>query len=124
MSGRVELLEVLTNEGMRIDQLTDDGFRTPLVTAAGQGHVKACEWLLDHGADINHGIGKSATPVFSAIFSKSLELVELFVARGADLGATFGEPSRDVLGYAKVYGTPQIVAFLRNPGGDPSSPPV
>lgn len=111
-SGRVEIIAVLAHAGLPIDQLTDEG-ETPLDSAAGQGHYDACVWLLDHGADINHGLGESATPIFSAIFSKSLELVKLFVERGADLGATFGNPRIDVIAYATSYGTSEIVSFLR-----------
>jgi ankyrin repeat protein len=99
--------------------LTADGYRTPLDTGAGQGHYQVCEWLLGQGADINHGFGKSATPLFSAIFSKSLELVELFVRSGARLDATFGRPKIDVLSYARAYGTPDIVRFLEERGAKP-----
>lgn len=53
------------------------------------------------------------TPVFSAIFSRSLKLVELFGARRANLRAAFGDPPIDVLRFAKQYGTPAIVDFLR-----------
>jgi uncharacterized protein len=111
--GHTEIMEVLVNAGLSVDQLTRDGTRTPLDTAAGQGHYRACEWLLDHGADINHGLGESATPIFSAIFSKSLALVQLFVERGANLSAAFGNPRIDIISYAERYGTPAIVDFLR-----------
>ena len=110
--GRIEIMALLVEAGLRIDQMTAS--KTPLEIAAGQGHQKACQWLLDHGADINHGLGKSATPIFGAIYSKSLELVKLFVERGSNLGATFGVPEIDVIGFAKRYGTPEIVAFLRD----------
>jgi ankyrin repeat protein len=111
--GRTEIMAVLVEAGLSIDRLTDDGRSTPLATAAGQGHYRACEWLLDHGADINHGLGQSATPISSAIFSRSPELVELFVARGANLAATFGDPEIDIIRYAERHGTAAIVDFLR-----------
>jgi len=109
---RVGIMEVLIRAGLTVDELTEDGARTPLECAAGQGHYQACEWLLDHGADINHHLGVSATPIFSAIFSKSFNLVKLFVERGADLRATFGDPPRDVIGYAQAFGTLEIVTYL------------
>lgn len=112
MLGRIEIMEVLVEAGMSVDTLTADGYRTPLDTAAGAGQYQACEWLLDRGADINHGFGTSATPLFAAIFTKSLELVELFVRRGARLDATFGHPTVDVLNYARTHGTPEIVSLL------------
>lgn len=114
MMGQTKIMEVLVSAGMPVDQLNRDKMRTPLDSAAGQGHYGACEWLFDHGADPNYGIGKQATPFFSAIFSKSLELVKLFVKRGANLNATFGDPKIDVISYAERYGTSEIVAFLRS----------
>ena len=110
--GRIGIMEVLVRAGLAVDELTGDGVGTPLMSAAGQGHYAACEWLLDHGADINHRLGVSATPIYSAIFSKSFDLVNLFVERGADLRATFGDPPRNVISYAQVFGTVQIVAYL------------
>ena len=111
--GNTEIMEVLVNAGLAIDQVTTDGPETPLETAAGLGHIEASKWLMNHGADINHGLGKSATPIFSAIYSKSLKLVELFVERSADLSATFGPPPQiDVISFAKEHGTPEIVSFL------------
>jgi ankyrin repeat protein len=111
--GHTEIMGMLVGAGMSIDQLTRDGSSTALEIAAGQGHYKACEWLLDHGADINRGLGGSPTPIFSAIYSKSLKLVQLFVERGANLGATFGDLNITVMSYAKRHGTPEIVAFLQ-----------
>jgi ankyrin repeat protein len=111
--GNVAIMDVLIAAGMPIDQQTVDGTRPPLKVAAAQGHQEACAWLLDHGADINLGLGKSATPIFSAIYSKSLKLVELFVERGADLCATFGPPPKmDVIRFAEEHGTPEVVSFL------------
>jgi len=54
----------------------------------------------------------SATPVFSAIYGKSLDVVKLFVERGADLNAVFGEETIGVIGYRENHGTPEIVGFL------------
>jgi ankyrin repeat protein len=112
--GNIELMELFVKAGIPIDLLTSDGADTPLETAAGFGHYEACKWLIDHGADVNHGLGKSSTPVIDAIYSKSLELVELFVQRGADLSVKFGPPPQiDVISFAKTNGTPEIVSFLK-----------
>src|SRR5262249_8290821 len=110
--GQTDIMEVLVKAGLSIDQLTSDGIYTPLKTAAGEGQYLACEWLLNQGADVNHGLGESPTPIFGAIYGKSLKLVQLFVERGAHLGATFGDPKIDVINYAKRHGTPAIVTFL------------
>lgn len=111
--GNVDIMAILADAGLQIDQPTTDGSDTALSIAAGQRRYQACIWLLDHGADINYELGKKATPVFSAIYGNSLEIVTLFAERGADLTATFGDPPRDVIGFSETYGTPQITALLR-----------
>lgn len=114
MLGRIEIMEILAESGAAVDGTTCDGdCSTPLEVAAGQGRYAACEWLLDRSADIDHGLGRHATPIFGAVFGKSLELVRLFVQRGADLRATFGEPKIDLIRYAERYGTPEILEYLR-----------
>ncbi len=112
--GRLEIMKLLVASGLPVGELTEDGTQTPLETAAGQGHYRACEWLLDNGADINRGLGSSVTPIFCAIFGKSFDVVKMFVERGADLGATFGVPTRTVVSYAQLYGTPEVVAYLKS----------
>jgi ankyrin repeat protein len=112
-NGQTDIMDVLVAAGLPVDRLTSDGTSTPLDAAAGQGHYGACKWLLDHGAGVNHRLGAAATPIFSAIYSRNLELVELFVDRGANLDATFGDPQIDVIGFAKVHGTPPIESFLQ-----------
>jgi hypothetical protein len=59
--------------------------------------------------------------VFSAIYGKSLDVVKLFVERGADLNAVFGEETIGVIGYRENHGTPEIVGFLK--GGDRGKTP-
>src|SRR5690606_234160 len=110
--GNIEIMEVLLDFGLSVDVLRSDGGDAPLDVAAGHGHYRACEWLLDHGADINRGLGNAATPIFSAVYSRSLELVALFIDRGANLEATFGEPKIDIIEYATKYGSPNIIKLL------------
>ena len=112
--GNIDLMELFQRAGLGIDSLTEDGTQSALEIAAGQGHYLACVWLLDRGADVNRGFGNEATPIFSAIYSKSAELVRLFAQRGAKLDATFGEPKRGVIEYSEVYGTLEINRFLRD----------
>jgi ankyrin repeat protein len=112
-AGQIEIMDALVTAGLPIDQLTGDGVYTALKKAAGQGQYLACKWLLNLGADVNHGVGTLPTPIFGAIYGKSLALVQLFVERGADLEATFGNPRIDVLNYANRHGTAEIVEFLQ-----------
>jgi ankyrin repeat protein len=129
---RTEIMKVLVHAGLAVDVLRSDGTQTPLDAAAGQGHLRACEWLLDNGADINFGFGVVATPIFGAVYSRSLDMVKLLVRRGADLTATFGRPQPktkpktksktkaetetkiDVTSFAASYGTTAIQEFLKS----------
>lgn len=111
--GHTDIAAVLVEAGLEVDKLTDDGTSTALDIAAGQGRLDSCKWLIAQSADINRGFGKCATPIFSAIYGKSIEVVKLFVEEGARLDAEFGEPVINVVGYAKQYGTPEIVEFLQ-----------
>jgi ankyrin repeat protein len=111
--GNIEIMDIFAAAGLPVDCLTSDGYSTPLDVAAGQGNLEACRWLLDHGAALNRGLGVSATPVFSAIYGKSIDVVKLFVERGANLNAVFGEEMIGVIRYAENYGTPDIVGFLK-----------
>lgn len=111
--GNTEIMSTLVAAGLPIDCLTSDGSSTPLNVAAGQAKVEACKWLIDHGADINRGLGELATPIFSAIYGKSLETVRMFVENGADVNAVFGDQGINVITYSEQFGTPEIVEFLK-----------
>ena len=51
--GRTDrLLELLEEDGSRVNAFGDDGFH-PLGLACFFGHVDAARLLLDHGADVN-----------------------------------------------------------------------
>lgn len=111
--GTTGIAKVLVEAGLDVDGLTDDGTSTALDLAAGQGRMDSCKWLIEQKADINRGFGQAATPIFSAIYGKSFEVVKLFVNKGARLDAEFGDPAIGVLSYANQYGTSEIVEFLK-----------
>lgn len=115
--GTIEMMEFFVNAGIPVDELTEDGTDSPLDIAAGKGKLDACRWLIDHGADVNHGLGAATTPLFSAIYGRSLDVVKLFVEKGADLNAVFGKQAIDAIQYAEQYGTPEIVEFLKQRKG-------
>lgn len=107
--GDIEIMSTLLETGLPVDSLTSDGPRTPLHAAACQAKFEACKWLIEHGADVNHGTGAMAAPLFSAIYGNSLEIVKLFVENGAIVDKS----KDDVITYSEKYGTPEIVDFLK-----------
>ena len=120
--GNTDIGQMLVDAGLEVDSRTDDGTSTALDIAAGLGRVETCRWLIEQNADVNQGFGQSATPIFRAIYGKSLEVVKLLTDHRARLDSKFGEPAIDVLSYAKQYGTPEIVAFLQQEMETPSIP--
>ena len=59
---------------------------TPLIVAALQGSLVACEMLLDHGADINAQSKDGNTPLLAALRNDHMDLVSYLLGKGAKLG--------------------------------------
>jgi ankyrin repeat protein len=85
-------LEQVKNEVDRAsfaNNFLDDGWysdqSSPLTIAAGSGHLLACTWLLDHGANVNSRVYSNWTPLHSAAKHGHMEIVKLLLERGADV---------------------------------------
>jgi len=97
-----ELMRTLIAAGAKPDLTTRDG-STPLMAAAGCGRAahatnvpraerqmmaeESAKVLLEAGADVNAINEADTTPLHCAAFTGLNELVELFVAKGADINA-------------------------------------
>ena len=75
-----------------------------------RGHARIVEMLLDHGADINAGLG-CMKPLYSAAIRGDTEVVKMLLQRGADANARdlWGRTARDV---AYDLGHEPVVAVL------------
>ncbi len=79
-------------EALYVDRPMDE--QTPLKIAANMAEMGVCNLLLDRGADINGqmtlpGGGNGASTVLhGAVYSGSVEMVALALAKGADVGLT------------------------------------
>ena len=92
-SDRTDVLDRLVRGGARLDA---DPYRgTPLIWAASCNRLRAVQWLIDRGADVNcrgtfgglsHGQG--VTALHLAAQSGHLEMVTLLLDRGADSSLT------------------------------------
>jgi ankyrin repeat protein len=89
-SDRPEAMAALLTRGARVDA---DPYRgTPLLWAASRGRLHAVAWLLDHGADVNQratfggpGHGEGVTALHLAAQNGELPVIDLLLARGADI---------------------------------------
>jgi hypothetical protein len=78
---------MLLIKGIEIESKDVDG-DTPLMNAAGCGHVDVCKVLLDHGAKIESKSNGGFTPLHFACQLGHLSVVSLLIDRGADVGAS------------------------------------
>jgi len=124
---KVAIMELLVNNGLPVDILkrgSDEGAlendeyetaSTALSSALFFNRKESAEWLLANGANPNDGIQEERwAPIFNAIQSGSLEMVKLLVDHGADLDAA--SRYKDVVYWAEVHGTPDIVEYLQSLG--------
>lgn len=87
--GRIEVATLLLSRGAAVDA-TDGSGETPLYEAAKKNDVGMVRLLLGHKADVNYRkkTGGEDTPLHRAVdHASSNEVIELLVARGADLNA-------------------------------------
>ena len=109
--GRVDLVPFLLNQTTDINALTDTGesalsialnhghtdiaetlltkganANEELLRASWRGQIGTVQFLLEHGADINHagGIGVKLTPLMHATYHGHKKLVEFLLEKGAD----------------------------------------
>ncbi|KIM97606.1 hypothetical protein OIDMADRAFT_181998 [Oidiodendron maius Zn] len=54
------------------------------LNAVGNGDVKTFQVILDHGGDINYGLGYSGSPLIISLVHNHTALLELLFARGVD----------------------------------------
>ena len=84
---------------------------TALILAAEKGHIQIVQFLLEHGANINHTSLNNSTALNRAVLKNQQAVVDLLVSQGADL--TIGNYNGDpVLSIAAGAGNTQMVQQL------------
>jgi ankyrin repeat protein len=80
------VIRALLDAGALVDTLSGDGqSRTPLHSGVAAGAPAACRELLRAGADPNARLADGATPLMAAAAGNRRELVEMLIARNANV---------------------------------------
>ena len=121
-AGQKSMVELLLNHGARVDD-RDNRSATALHLAVAMGFKAVAETLLDHKANPNEGNSQgreSVTPLHAAAGGASVSMVELLLARGANVNATDAS-GRTPLHRACESGHPEIVRALLAAKADPAA---
>lgn len=117
-NGQGEVVALLIRKGAEVDRRETHYDLTPLHMAAWKGQAEAARLLLEAGADINARERDNETPLFYAATADSIETVDLFLARGADLHDTQSKAGNTPLSLAIERGQNRIAEHLIGRGAD------
>jgi len=134
---REEVDALLAKESASVNELDSHG-RSALAWACQRGDVEIAKLLLDHGAIVNPGVkcaqstsaGKkqddeegedddTAIPLIFAVRSGSIEIVDLLLKEGADIGVVEPILGHNVLHEAVKRGSIPMIEFLMERAGQP-----
>jgi cytohesin len=131
--GHKDVVEVLIANGADVSATTPDG-QTALHAAARRGHADVAGLLIDKGANVNaqdnneitpnaggwtigtrRGSEDGVTPLHYAVFLRHADVVELLIAKGADVNAAPGA-GMSPLQMAKKQKNTEVVRLLEEHG--------
>jgi ankyrin repeat protein len=112
ISDHFKMLRVLLAKGADVN-LADDSSMTAVAYAAKQGQLEDAKILIANDANVNVVTGES--PLYMAIRTHRVEMVELLLASGGD--ANYKVNDQTLLHYAKRSGQPEIKALVEKYGG-------
>ncbi len=114
--GNVAMMELFLGRGAHVDAVNGLGEQA-LQLAAWNGHLDAVKWLIDHGASLSRA-GREWSALHYAVFAGRKDVVELLVARGADVNGRAPNGST-VLMMAAREGHEDLTKRLLAAGADP-----
>jgi ankyrin repeat protein len=124
-NGDEELVRILLAHGVDPSEADGSG-KGPMIYAAAKGFAPIVQLLLDAGVDPNKAYGHDLTALMWAAghpnivpTEKGLALVEMLVARGADLNRV-DDRGRSALMIAAERGHAEIASWLVAHGADPA----
>ncbi|OAQ98280.1 hypothetical protein LLEC1_04056 [Akanthomyces lecanii] len=108
--GNTAIVAMLLDAGAEFRTVDNMGW-TPLISAAGQGHVEMAKLLLTKGADSTTANDYGWTPLHLAILSRHVEIVRLLLESKVDITAA-DDKGRVPLYLAVFSGHVEIVRLL------------
>lgn len=103
--------------GVEFDR-RDEDIVSPLYYASRSGFTAVVSNLIDTGADVNDNIGPSGPPLTVAAWKGHLDVVQLLLARNANVNAGGEKYRGTALQQAASGGYLEIVQFLLAQGAD------
>jgi ankyrin repeat protein len=110
-------VERFLREGAYVNTMTMNG-STPLMLAAGQGHLSTVQLLVMHDADVEEGDKQGTTPLMNAVINGHAKIVSFLLRSGASPHAR-DRAGRTPLLLAAVHNRPAIALLLLDKGADP-----
>ena len=114
---QVEVVQILLQEGARVDQAKSDG-ATPLFVASEKGHAEVVRVLLKEGARVDQAKSNGATPLFIASQDGHTEVVRLLLKEGARADQATSDGAAPLF-VASEKGHTEVVRVLLKEGGAP-----
>lgn len=111
--GDMDAIEFRLANGADPNQPLDE-FRTPLSLAAGLGHVRVIDLLIDAGADPDREIVGYVTPLCAAVANGKVSAVKKLIKRGADVD--LGVPLETAVKHEQL----RCVTTLLDSGANPN----
>jgi cytohesin len=116
-TGDVEEVRSLISQGVDVDVLSEDIFKTPLHRAAIEGHKDVIELLLAKGADVEARCVSGATALHYAAERDRTEITTLLIGNGTDVNIKNSKGDTP-LHYAAKAGHKDIVELVISKGAD------
>lgn len=114
--GHADVAMALLSAGANANAIDRGGDSALHWFAGAEENLAAVEALLDAGADINARDGCGATPISSAVYWKSKDIVETLIRRGADIAIPYEYGGRTPLHVAAAEDAPEIAELLVKAG--------
>jgi ankyrin repeat protein len=93
---------------------------TPLLEASGQGHLELARYLIGRGAAIDYTGMREGSPLMLVAFMGQSELLQLFLAAGANANLAMPTGGETALHMAAVANQTLAAKVLLDAGADPN----